>query len=510
MVAAENDALPGAKVGGVGDVIRDLPGALAKHNCIVDVVIPSYGFLSRLNNLEPCGECDVYFRGQPAKVQVLKVKDRKQSVTNYIMHHEEFYPKGETVYCNDEEGRPFATDATKFAFFCAAVAQALVSGILPRPNVIHCHDWHSALLLVLMKYAREYRSLTNIHTVYTIHNLAMQGIRPVKDDVSSLDAWFPGLRYSFDKVLDPRFTDCINPMRAGILLADKVNTVSPTYAKEILQASDHKNGIYGGEGLEYDLHRRSERGELFGIINGCEYPANVNYKPLTRAKLIPLMLGNIELWASKSVQLATAHWLAEKRIAHWQTQKNVGFTVVSVGRLTEQKARLLQTPLADNRPAIYHLLDKLGSHGTLLMLGSGDASMEKFLVQASGANKNFIFLNGYSDALSQELFKFGNLFLMPSSFEPCGISQMLAMRAGQPCLVNGVGGLKDTVEHTKNGFVFEASNVNDQAQAMVDLFTEAMGLYNKNREIWDALVDQAKKERFTWSSSAKQYIDLLY
>lgn len=507
MVAAENDALPGAKVGGVGDVIRDLPHALTKQGWQVDVAIPSYGFLARLPELELVGECDVSFRGRPHRVQVLRMPG---AATNYIFHHAEFSPLGESVYCNDEAGRPFATDASKFALFCASVAQAMVAGLLPRPEVIHCHDWHSAFLLILLRYANEFRSLSHIRTVYTIHNLAMQGIRPVRNDESSLGTWFPTLHYSFDKVLDPRFPDCINPMRAGILLADKVNTVSPTYAQEILQQSHAEAGIYGGEGLERDLLQRQQRNELFGIINGCEYPSGKAYKPMARSKLAAMMLDGIEKWAGKHTQLQTAHWLAEKRIANWQGKKTAGMTLTSVGRLTDQKARLLQTRMPDNRPALYHMLDALGASGTFIMLGSGDPAMESFLVAATAEYKNFIFLNGYSDALSQELFKFGDLFVMPSSFEPCGISQMLAMRAGQPCLVNGVGGLKDTVTHTQNGFVFSGDTAQAQAIAMVNLLNEALGVYANSKEIWNGVVEQAKKARFTWDASAKDYIEQLY
>ncbi|MFT5084141.1 MAG: starch synthase [Lentisphaeria bacterium] len=510
MIAAENDALPGAKVGGVGDVIRDLPAALIKQDAAVDVVLPSYGFLARLNNLENVGTVAVKFSSQLFHVNVLVLKGGQGRADNYILHHPAFAPLGETVYCNDSDSRPFATDATKFALFCSSVAQALVEDVLPRPDVLHCHDWHAAFLLILIRFGMEYRSLTDIKTIFTIHNLALQGIRPFRGDDSAFVTWFPDLRYSIDKISDPRYGDCVNPMRAGILLADRIHTVSPSYAQEIINSSHHELGIYGGDGLEHDIRERMERGDVIGILNGCEYPENVESKSLSRTKLAGLMREWLRRWAAKNVTLKSAHWLAEDNISHWLEKKSSGFTVMSVGRLTEQKIRVLHTKLKDGRSALQGLLDVLGGSGTMVFLGSGSTDLEKFFTEASAENRNLIFLNGYSDAVSSALYKFGDLFLMPSSFEPCGISQMLAMRSGQPCLVNSVGGLKDTVIPNKNGFAFEGRTINDQAEAMVVLFTEAITLYKNSKVIWGSMKQQAAKARFTWEASAKRYMEELY
>lgn len=510
MVAAENDALPGAKVGGVGDVIRDLPLALAKNGVVADVVQPSYGFLVRLGNLQTLPSVDITFGNERFTVQFFKLEGAEGEGDNYIVHHPKLFPKGESVYCNDEDSRPFATDASKFAFFNLALAQALLEGVVPRPEVIHCHDWHTAYLIILMKFAEEYRGLAHLRTVFTIHNIAMQGIRPFVGDESSLHEWYPNLRYSIDKLADPRYRDCVNPMRAAILLADKVHTVSPSYALEILQPSDVDKGIYGGDGLENDLRARKDQGDLIGILNGSEYPKLPPKKNTTRAKVSLLMEDSVLAWAAKSASLQTAHWLAEKRIEFWKKKKSLGFTVTSVGRLTEQKVRLLQAPLADGRCALQGVLDVLGENGTLIILGSGDPALELFVTQVSAKNSNLIFLNGYSDELSKQLYPLGDLFLMPSSFEPCGISQLLAMRSGQPCLVNGVGGLKDTVKHTETGFVFNGADTREQAQAMVNLFSEALAMFGGDTKQWKAIATAAAKERFTWEKSSQRYIDELY
>jgi len=516
MVAAENDSLPGAKVGGVGDVLRDLPRALIREGMLVDVVVPSYGFLARLDDVELVGGITVKFSSQVYYVDVLCLRAKPDSSDedartndNYILHHPDFSAKGESVYYHDDDGRPFASDANKFSFFSACVAQALLDGLLPRPDVLHCHDWHAAFVLMLIRFSIEFKSLRDIKSIYTIHNLAMQGIRPFDGDESSFHRWFPDLHYSVDNIADPRYLNCVNPMRAGIVLADLVHTVSPSYAREILQSSHHEVGIYGGDGLENDLKERTDRGELIGILNGCEYPKKKRTDRVSKETLISLMRSSNELWAARSHELTSAHWLAEKSI-HYFENKASQFNLVSIGRLTEQKARVLHTLLDDGRTALEGVLDLIGDNGTFILLGSGNDELENFIAQTAAQHHNLIFLNGYSDELSAMLYRYGDLFLMPSSFEPCGISQMLAMRAGQPCLVNAVGGLKDTVKHEVNGFLFEGATIEAQAQALIDSLFYIKSLYEKDQGAWTKIIARARRARFSWDASAKQYVKKLY
>ncbi|MFL0804713.1 MAG: glycogen synthase [Agarilytica sp.] len=510
MVSAENDAVQGAKVGGVGDVLRDLPSALIHEGAEVRCVIPSYGFLARLEGVEKIAEVRLAFASKFNTVDVLRLKGKAGECDHYIFHHEEFYLEDESVYHNDKDGRPFATDARKFAFFNACVAQALVQGILPMPDILHCHDWHTAFLLILLRFDPSLASLNAIKTVFTIHNLAMQGIRPLTGDSSSFELWFPKLPYSPNMIKDPRYPDCINPMRAGILLADKVNTVSQRYAEEILRRSDHPHGKYGGDGLESDIQVRKSRNELFGILNGCEYPTRTKRRALSKTHLAKIMARSVELWASRHDTIKTAHWLADKHIARWAKTKAVGMTITSIGRLTEQKIRILHTSLPSGKTALQAILDILGKSGTLILLGSGDQELERFITDTAAINENFIFLNGYSDELSAALYDSGDLFLMPSSYEPCGISQMLAMRSGQPCLVNGVGGLRDTVEHGKTGFVFEGDGSDEQAEALITLFQHVLTLFEENPEKWKKVAKAAGEKRFTWGAAADQYLEMMY
>lgn len=508
MVAAENDSLRGAKVGGVGDVLRDVPKALAAHGASIDVVIPSYGFLARLPGMEICSEFNVFFAGANSRVQLMRMPE-DNGVCNYILHHAAFSPQGEVVYCNDEY-HPFATDATKYAFFCLAVAEALRVGALSRPDVIHCHDWHSAFLLILLCYSPELKNFTGIPTVYTIHNLAMQGVRPFKNDSSSLEAWYPQLHYNGLEICDTHNPFCVNPMRAAIRLANKVHTVSPTYAEEILRSSNHPLGIYGGEGLEGDLQQRHYANELIGIINGCDYPKGARYVAPAKKKLVTIAEECLIQWASQSRVLASAHYVAGMRLNMWSLKKTRGFNVTFVGRLTEQKVALLAVRMPSGKRALEEILELLGDRGQVLMLGSGAAHLEELMLGVSGKYQNFIFLNGFAQDLSLEIYRYGDLFLMPSSFEPCGISQMLAMRAGQPCLVNSVGGLRDTVEHNKTGFCFSGDTAVQQAEAMLKEFGRLLELFESDpKQIKDVAV-AAADVRFDWQAVAEQYFTKLY
>ena len=514
MVAAENDALPNAKVGGIGDVVRDIPLALAEQDCHVQVVLPDYGHFAVMPGAELCGQYQLRFAGTTERVELYRLQStshQHQNVTYWGLGHRRFSPCGDgSVYCNDEDNRPFATDASKYAFFCAAVGQVIVNNGFGELDVVHLHDWHAALLLVLREYDPTLASLKNIHTTYTIHNLSLQGVRPFKGDDSSFEAWFPELDYSPHLICDTRAVHCLNPMRAGINLANKVHAVSPTYATEITRKSDVGQGVYGGEGLENDLIMAREQGRLVGILNGCEYPENASYTKVPKTRLAPALENALLGWASKSTQLLSCHWLAEKRLQRWATKKDRGMLITSVGRITGQKVRLLFSTLADGQTVLQHILDELGDKGMFIFLGSGNEQYQRQLLALAGANANFIYLQGYSTGVSDLLYNSGDLFLMPSSFEPCGISQMLAMRAGQPCLVHSVGGLNDTVEDGVTGYCFNGATIMEQSENLIATFKRALQNYKKHPTKHAALAKKASAQRFLWSAAAQEYLTQLY
>jgi len=515
MIAAENDAIPGAKVGGVADVVRDLPQALPNHDVSVDVVIPDYGHYADKFESREIATVNVQFAGKSESITLFELyfPETSNQVRQFVLQHPLFGQMG-SVYSHDEGNRPFATDATKYALFNLAVCQLLTESKLTTPDVLHLHDWHSATVAVLCQYAPEYKALSEIHSVYTVHNIALQGIRPFYDDESSLRHWFPTLNFDQNAICDPRYTHCYNPMRAGINLCNKVHVVSPTYAEEVLHASDAENGFFGGEGLEQDLAAAKQQNRLVGILNGCEYaetPAKKNSKKPALNTLLAPAQKQVIRWLAQSESLKTVHYLANEQINEWNSQAPfTDFLVTSIGRLTDQKALLLRQPY-QGKTVLSVLLDDLARvNGRMIILGSGDSRIEFEFMQLMASHDNFLFLNGYGQALSDQMYQHGDLFLMPSSFEPCGISQMLAMRDGQPCLVHAVGGLKDTVQHLENGFSFNGSSLQEQSDNLINAFNDAIKLHANKPKTWAKIADNAKSARFSWQESTKQYLELLY
>lgn len=512
MVASENDALPGGKVGGIGDVVRDAPPALAERGCTVTVIIPAYGFLAAQPGARRITALEVGFAGTSHRVELYEVPARqpRPEVRHIVADHPLFSACGAgRIYCDDPPGAPFATDATKFALFCAAVAEAVTQGVFGHLDVLHLHDWHAAFLLILRRFHPAFRSLHDIRSVYTIHNLALQGVRPFTGHPSSLNSWYPGLVYNRDLLADPRWLDTVNPMAIGIRLADAVHVVSPTYAEEILHSSAvTSRGYYGGEGLEEDLQMARDQGRLIGILNGCEYPATTGPVPAW-SELPSLLRAQVLRWAGAQIALSPTHFIAHARLQD-STPQRPGTILTSVSRITDQKVRLLRQSDDQGRPALEGILEVLGDRGIYLFLGSGDPDFERFLTATSANYANFIFLRGYSETAAQALYAAGDLFLMPSSFEPCGISQMLAMRAGQPCLVHHVGGLKDTVQDGVNGFAFTGGSLAEQATQLVETFKRTLELHQTQPERWAEIHQAAAAARFSWQDSVAAYIEKLY
>ena len=506
MVAAENGALPGGKVGGVGDVIRDLPVALANRGWQVTVLTPAYGMFNALPGAVNTGSVELHFSGVPQRASVWCIPSHNANIEHLAIEHPALSPDGHgKIYCHDPADRPFATDASKFAFFCAALA-AYIKQCDGSYNVVHLHDWHAGFYLLLRDYDPQFAILKSIRTVFTIHNLALQGIRPFAGDTSSLASWFPDLAVPLGNIVDPRYADCVNPMLTAIRLADKISTVSPTYAQEILRPSDPAHGFSGGEGLETDLQQAVQERRLTGILNGCEYSGFVR-RPVGWQRLLDAIDTTLEGWQDQelatiaAVSAATLKALPRRRPKH---------LLVSVGRLAAQKAALFMQPATNGVSALETILDDLGTDGVFVMLGSGNRALEDFFSEIAVQRKNFLFLCGYSELLADLLYAAGDLFLMPSTFEPCGISQMLAMRAGQPCVVHAVGGLQDTVEDHVNGFVFAGDTPLLQADNFRSSVKHALQLKSADPATWKAIREHAASRRFSWALAAERYEQELY
>ena len=510
MVASENDGIPNCKVGGIGDVLRDVPPALARHDYKVAVVTPSYGLLHAVAGAEVInGEISCAFGNVPSTAALYRVPGKvpHPGVTHFVIDHPTF---SQRIYTNDPPERPFASDATKYARFCLAVAEAIRMGLFPQLDVLHLHDWHSAFLLILRRYHPTYRTpLQGIPTAYTIHNLALQGIRPFQGDAeSSLMAWYPGLPMAPD-LADPRWPDCVNPMAVGIRFADTVHTVSPSYAEEILRPSAPPD-FFGGEGLEADLQQARSTHRLVGILNGCDYPAERAAKLPTHLDFLQHLRASVLGWIATD-GVSAAHAIALERLRDLSAAADPPQIILtSVSRVVDQKMLLLRAAGSDGVSGLDHLLRTLGRHGIYVLLGTGDPDYEQFLTAMSARHTNFVFLNGFSNASASALYAQGDLFMMPSSFEPCGISQMLAMRDAQPCLVHAVGGLRDTVIPDVNGFTFEGETLQAQVDALLVTFRRAMEIKTTNGPRWQSIVDQAARARFHWGDTAEHYIAQLY
>ena len=461
----------------------------------------------RLPGANKIAAIEVSFRGNNETVDVYDVPGSEATVRNIAFEHALFSPHGPgKVYCNDEPARPFATDSNKFAFFSAAAA-AWIDQLDEAPDVVHLHDWHAATYLVLREFMTGLEKLRDIRTVFTIHNLSYQGIRPQSGDESALESWFPGLPYSHAALGDAVYVDCYNPMAAAIRLADKISTVSPTYANEICEPSNDETGFIGGEGLENDLVAAKQQGRLVGILNGCFYNGPKGRRPGWQ-RILNTAAEQVNAWADADPG-NPMHALARDRLASFP-KRRPKHVLTSVGRLVQQKAALLFQDLPDGRTALDAILEELGSQGVLILLGSGEHAFEQQMLDVAARHDNVLFLCGYSETLADPLYRAGDLFLMPSSFEPCGISQMLAMRAAQPCVVHGVGGLKDTVKDNRSGFVFNGSTPTEQASAFVDSVAHAVDLKSAHNDAWQKICIRAASARFGWSESAQQTIEHLY
>ncbi len=504
-VSAENDAIRNCKAGGMGDVVRDVPRNIARKGDKVHVVTPSYGRLHQDGGtLRTLLNFDL--RGKRYTAELYEVIPKKEvaNVHHYVIHHPEI-EAGDIahIYHNDPK-EPFYTDAIKFIIFCTAVAEAIKKGSFGKVDVVHLHDWHSSLLLFLRAYCQDYSNLQKIRFVYTIHNLAIQGIRPFHNNYSSLQNWFPQIPLDYETLKDPRYEDCINLMAVGIRLADAVHTVSPSYKKDVLKPSKPPEFI-GGEGLENDLKKADKEKRLFGILNGC------NYKDIRTSESGHIYKNTIRAifqWLQQESKKYKADFLAhtgEKVIDI--LEKRPAFLCSSVARLTEQKFYFFKR----SPEAFEQILAKLKKvNGVFMLLGTGAPEYEELFRDLSYKHKNFIFTNGQSEDLIDSIYLESDLYFMPSLFEPCGISQMLAMRNGNPCYVHHTGGLIDTVKHMKTGFSFDGSTYDAKVTAMLDGFDKVLDVFSKDKTQWIDIQEAAKKERFTWEKSVDQYYLKLY
>lgn len=503
-VAAENDGIANCKAGGMGDVVRDVPRQISERGDTAHIVVPSYSRLHR--NATFIDNLNFNLRGILYTAEIYGVAPKKEfsNVYHYVIHHPEI-TSGEIghIYHDDPE-EPFFTDNIKYTIFCTAVAEAIKQRIFGNLDIVHMHDWHSSLLLFIKAYHPEYKELRRMRYVYTIHNLAIQGIRPFTGNYSSLGNWFPNIPIDANKLRDYRYPDCINLMAVGIRLADSVHTVSPSYKEDVLKPSNPPEFI-GGEGLERDLQEANNEGRLFGILNGSNYK---NIRVAEKGLLYRNTVKALFRWLQEESKKYKADFLAHtgEKVMEYVGSKPK-FIISSVARLTEQKFYFFKR----SPEAFVAILEKLRKvDGVFMLLGTGAPEYEELFRKLSYEHKNFIFTNGQSEDLIDSIYLETDLYCMPSLFEPCGISQMLAMRNGNPCLVHNTGGLKDTVEHMVTGFCFDGNTYDEKIQNMLEVMDQALDVYSNDKSKWNEIRANANKMRFTWEKSVDDYYRYLY
>ncbi len=468
---ATAEAAPFAKTGGLADVAGSLPEALRNLGIDVRVVMPKYSQIPQeyLNKMSFLGYVyvDLSWRHEYCGIFTLK----HEGVPYYFLDNERFFNR--SYYYGQTD------DGERFTFFCKAVLEVLPA-IDFKPYIIHCNDWHTGLVPVLLDACyRHYRHrgfYKNIHTIMTIHNLKYQGVFPkdMMDEIVSISWDY----FNTDGI---EFFGNINFLKAGIAFSTKVTTVSKTYAEEIKTE-------YFGENLDGIIRKRSP--DLSGIINGIDYETN---NPSTDKRL----------YANFDINDTTGK-LKNKRML----QKDMGLTVNKsiplismISRLVDQKG----FDLVDRM--ISELLD---TRLQLIILGTGDRKYEDMFLWAQGAYPKKMSANiRYDGLLAQRIYAGCDIFLMPSMFEPCGLSQMLAMRYGTVPVVRETGGLKDTVipynEFTGVGTGFSFANYN--AHEMKDAILRAVNVY-KDKDKWQSIIKQCMSQDFSWENSAGEYANL--
>lgn len=468
MVASEG--LPYIKSGGLADVIGSLPKELVKKGYEVRVVMPLYAPIARKFHdgfqLEAQYTVSISYHEVPVNIW----SQMQGDVKFYFVEHKGYFER-DNLY-------GYMDDGERFAYFQKAVIEML-NQLNYFPEIMHSHDWHTGMIPVMCKEGHSFdERYRNIKHVYTIHNLAYQG----NFGAEMLDSCL-GLDYRIFDNGNVRYDGGISFMKSGILYADKVTTVSPSYSQEILTPQY-------GEHMEMVLEMR--RYDLWGITNGIDIES---WNPKTDPE-IPYHFNKVNVKKQKA-----ANKMALQQEMGLQVNPDVMLVGV-VSRLTWQKG-------------FYLLMEKLHELCQmpiqLCVLGSGEERIEQEMAQLENGNKGkIVFYKGYNDSLAHRIYAASDLFLMPSLFEPCGISQLISMRYGTLPLVRETGGLRDTVnpynEFEKSGNGFSFANYN--SDELIGVLWNAIHVYYDCPQDWKMLVRNAMNTGVSWEASANTYCQL--
>ena len=466
IVYAASEAEPFIKTGGLADVMGALPKKiLEKSSCEVTVFLPLYEkvMLRWFGEMVFAGEFFVDFSQRQTKYSLYKCYNR--GITYYFVDNRKYFDR------ENEYG--YYDDGERFAFFSKAVVDSVVKlGIYP--DILHCNDWHTALVTVYKK-AVYRKELLNTKTIFTIHNMEYQGVC----DYSFLNDIL---------MLDSSFEDClaidekINIMKGGLECADYITTVSRSYAEEI------KNAQYSNV-LANTVKNNSFK--LKGIVNGIDF---LKYDPHTD-KNLPFNYTLDNHLIGKSIN---------KRILQDELSLNVGSKIplISiVSRIVKHKGFEL----------ICKTVEKIIKSGCqLVILGVGDIELENVLLNMSEKYNGRMSVNlRFDDVLASKIYAASDMYLMPSESEPCGLSQLIAMRYGTIPIVHSVGGLKDTVisfdkNDLGNGYTFDVFT----EEVLLGTINNAMDVYLHDRKKWDNAIENAMCYDSSWDLPSEEYFEL--
>lgn len=466
---AASEAVPFIKTGGLADVTGSLPKYFDRENYDVRIILPKYLCMDEQWKEQLQFLCHFYVNLSWRKQYVGIFQTKKDGITYYFVDNE-FYFAGDKPYNNIYE------DVEKFAYFSKAVIEALPY-LDFCPDVIHCHDWQTGLIPVFLRtlYGDD-RYYSGIRTVFSIHNLKFQGrwMLPEVMDITGL----PKQIFTADKL--ESYGEA-NYLKGGVVYANAITTVSRTYAKEITTPE-------GGEGLDGLMNARSN--SLYGIPNGIDYE---EYNPRKDIYLLN--------------HFNETNYTEGKALNKAGLQKDLGLPVENdvfllgmVSRMTDQKGFDL----------IAYIMDELLSTERIqfVVVGTGEERYQNMLRYFAEKYPDKMRVNvGYSEEMAHRIYGSCDAFLMPSLFEPCGLSQLMSLRYGTIPIVRETGGLKDTVmpyneyENTGTGFSF----ANYNAHEMLATMRYAMNIYYNNKKAWNGLVVRGMQQDFSWEASAREY-----
>lgn len=468
-----SECYPFVKTGGLGDVMYALPKMLAKQNCDVKVILPRYGCIpwEYQEKMVYVGSFDMDLCSDGRSFYVGIMEYVWDGVVYDFIDNQELFAGGNPYTSLIE-------DIPKFCYFGKAALAAL-NYLNWVPDVIHCHDWQAGLVPIYLREMFNETPLASAKTILTIHNLRFQGIY----NIETLKYWTNLPDYVFNKdAMVENWLDA-NMLKGGITYANMITTVSNTYAGEIQTA-------FFGEHL--DAHLRYHSGKLRGIVNGIDYD-------IWNTASDPYLAVNYDL----------SNVLRNKKENKRALQEELGletddhkFVIGLVSRLTNQKGLDLVNSI------IPQVMDE---HTQVVILGTGDAMYEDSFRYYENAYKGNLCSNiMYDEARAHKIYAGCDALLVPSLFEPCGLTQLIAMHYGTIPIVRETGGLKDTVEpynmntNTGNGFTF---NYYD-AGLLLDAINRAKTFYFTNRWCFDEMVQRDMDKDVSWENSARQYRDL--